>query len=166
MTESPRRTTNGRGTLFFTLGISALIALLTWAFDGCGGEVEGHVTVTGGPHGAFTLEPAGCASLQPFGHFGANLHGERPNDGAVYVTLDHSAGKRVELEVPGSCLDADGTDCTVFPVLRDRCSVYDVKVEPSGTVVNGVRLVEGHVRLECALEDGTEVRGQLVYEGC
>ena len=55
------------------------------------------------------------------------------------------AGKKVEIEIPGSCRDADGTDCTVFPVPRDRCTVFEAAVHNTGTVVNDVRLVEGHL---------------------
>ena len=155
-----------RGPLLFTLGLFLFIGLIAWATDACGSTVAGDVTVSGGPHGAFTFAPTGCASMQPYGKLGVNIHGDLPNDGAVYVTLDHRTGKLLEVEVPGSCREADGTDCTVFTVPRDRCSRYEAVVEPSGTVVNGVRLMEGHLRVECELEDGTKVRGQLEYGGC
>ncbi|MBX3274137.1 MAG: hypothetical protein KF729_27975 [Sandaracinaceae bacterium] len=102
----------------------------------------------------------------PYGRLGANVHADGPNDGAVYVSLDHVTGHRVEIEVPGSCRNANGTDCTVFPVSRDRCATYDANVEPTGTVVDDVRLVGGHVRLDCTLEDGTRVVGAITFDEC
>lgn len=141
------------------------IGLITILGGTCGGT-EGSVAVSGGPRGAFTLTPTGCSSMQPYGRFGANLHGDEPNDGALYVTVDHFRGKSIEIEVPGSCRSADGTDCTVFSVPRDRCSVYDAEVDFSGVTVNDVRLVEGRVRLECTLEDGTAVRGAIEFDNC
>ncbi len=122
--------------------------------------------VTASPHGQWTFIPTGCASMQPYGPMGANLHGDGPNDGAVYVTLDHASGHKVELEVPGSCQNADGTDCTVFQVPRDQCQTFEVTVDYTNTTVNDVRLVQGHVRLDCTLEDGTRVQGGIEFDGC
>lgn len=156
---------------FVSLGVGVLISVAGFAFfglqtGGCDDSVEGRVAVSGGPHGDFTFAPTGCASMQPFGRFGANLHGDGPNDGAVYITIDPLQGKSVDVEVPGSCRNADGTDCTVFRVPRDRCTTFEANVEHSGVTVNDVRLVEGRVSLDCALEDGTSVRGTVDFGGC
>jgi hypothetical protein len=153
--------------LSLLLGILVPLGIGLVIFFGVGdcGSVEGSMQVSGA-RGDFTFVPTGCDSMQPYGRFGANLHGDGPNDGAVYVTVDHVSGTLVEIEVPGSCRNADGTDCTVFPVPRDRCRVYTPSVDYSGTVVNDVRLVEGSVRLECELEDGTVIQGNLTFSGC
>lgn len=145
------------------LAIGGLIFAISSGFSE---SVEGHVVVSEGPRAPFTFRPSGCASMQPYGRCGANLHAAGSDDGAVYVTLDPIAGKRVEIEIPGSCRDADGTDCTVFPVPRDHCTVFEAAVQNTGTVVNDVRLVEGHLRLDCTLEDGTRVVGNLTFDGC
>ncbi len=150
------------------IGVALLVVVplvVMFGLSECG-SAEGRVAVSGGPHGEWTFVPTGCASMQPYGSMGANLHGDGHNDGAVYVTLDHVEGHRVELEVPGSCRNADGTDCTVFPVPRAACSTYDVSLDYNGVTVNDVRLVEGHVRLSCALEDGTRVEGAIEFDGC
>jgi hypothetical protein len=144
--------------------VGAVGAGMFFAMGDCG-STEGSVRVSGA-RGNFTFTPTGCASMQPYGRFGANLHGDGNNDGAVYITVDPTRGSLVEIEVPGSCRNSDGTDCTVFPVPRDRCSVYEAHVENTGTVVNDVRLVEGNVRLQCELEDGTTVQGRVVFDGC
>jgi hypothetical protein len=131
----------------------------------CSGETEGNMRVNGA-RGNFTFTPTGCASMQPYGRFGANLHGEGNNDGAVYVTQDPTRGSAVEIEIPGSCRNADGSDCNVFPVPRDQCSVFQVQVDHTGTTVNDVRLVEGSVRLNCQLTDGTTVNGSITFGSC
>jgi hypothetical protein len=104
--------------------------------------------------------------MQPFGRMGANVHGDGHNDGAVYVSGDPVAGAAVDIEVPGSCRNADGTDCTVFPVPRESCEIWEARVVPTGVLVNEVRLVEGHVRLQCTLEDGTSISGAITFDGC
>jgi hypothetical protein len=163
--ESP-----ARGRLAGILGSSVLLPLLGIGIffatmHGCE-KTEGKVAVSGNAHGNYTFTPTGCASMQPYGRMGANLHGDGHNDGAVYVTSDPSQGTRVELEVPGSCKNADGSDCIVFPVPRDHCETYDVHVEYQNITVNEVRLVKGHLALTCELSDGTSVRGQITFEGC
>lgn len=143
-----------------------LVLMLAFGLVDCDGDVEGGVQVRGGPHGDFDFVPTGCASMQPYGRMGANVHGVGHNDGAVYVSGDPVQGPSVDIEVPGSCRNTDGTDCTVFHVPRERCEVWEARVVPTGTIVNEVRLVEGHVRLRCALEDGTSVEGSVRFGGC
>ncbi|MCB9592156.1 MAG: hypothetical protein H6719_05435 [Sandaracinaceae bacterium] len=154
-----------RGRLMFLVSAIIPIGIVIMSLKDCG-SAEGQMVVSGSPHGEWTFVPTGCASMQPYGFVGANLHADGHNDGGVYVTLDHVHGHKVELEVPGSCRNADGTDCTVFEVPRDACQVFDVAVENSGTVVNDVRLVDGHVHLQCELPDGTTVSGTITFEGC
>ena len=154
-----------RGAIFGVVIMAAVVPLALLALGECG-SAEGQMAVTGGPHGEWTFVSTGCASMQPYGMMGANVHGDGHNDGAVYVSMDHASGHKVELEVPGSCQNADGTDCTVFEVPRDACSTFDVTLDYTGTTVNDVRLVEGHAQLECRLEDGTQIRGRVVFDGC
>ena len=148
------------------IGLGLLPVFLIFVMgDGCE-SVEGQMAVTASPHGEWTFVPTGCASMQPYGLMGANVHADGPNDGAVYVTLDHTTGHEVELEVPGSCQNSDGTDCTVFEVPREACQQFDVDLEYTNVTVNDVRLVKGHVRLDCTLEDGTRIQGSIDYDGC
>lgn len=144
----------------------AIVPILVFSGGSCNGSTEGNVAVSGGPRPSFTFTPTGCASMQPYGRFGANLHGDGPNDGAVYVTMDPVRGPAVEVELPGSCRNSNGTDCTVFPVPRERCTTFEANVEFTGVTVNDVRQVEGHVAVDCSLEDGTTVRGRVTFDGC
>lgn len=164
--ESSALPTKKTGSIIAVVALFALVVpFLIFVVDDCG-SAEGRMEVTGSPHGEWAFVPTGCASMQPYGMMGANLHADGHNDGAVYVTLDHVEGQKVELEVPGSCSNADGTHCIVLRVPRDQCQTFDVAIEYTGSSVNDVRLVEGHVRLSCSLEDGTHVEGQIEFGGC
>lgn len=151
--------------VIMAVGFAVIPIVAFFALGDCG-SAEGRVQVTGSPHGEWTFVPTGCASMQPFGRMGANLHADGHNDGGVYVTLDPVRGHAVEIEVPGSCRNADGTDCTVFSVPRDACETFDVHVAPTNTTVNDIRLVEGHVHLDCTLSDGARIVGRIDFDGC
>jgi hypothetical protein len=140
-------------------------ALLIFGGGSCSGEAAGQVVVDG-PTASFTFVPVGCASMFPYGRFGGNLHAAGPNDGGVYVTTDPTKGPMVEVEIPGSCKNEDGTDCTVFALPKASCETFDVQVERNGVVFNDVPLVDGHAKLGCKLEDGTAVTGSLSFSGC
>lgn len=148
------------------LGLFMVIPLVLVVATGSCGSTEGSLRIEGGPHGSFTLTPTDCHSMQPYGRMGANLHGAGHNDGAIYPTVDPLEGVRLDIEVPGSCRNSNGTDCTVFRVPRDHCSRFEVSVEHTNTTVNDVRLVRGHTRVDCTLEDETHVVGEVVFDGC
>ena len=160
----PNQQANLRGAKIMAVILLAVPLVLLVGKD-CG-EPEGSVRVDGGPRTPFTLTPTECDSMQPFGRMGANLHGNRHNDGAIYPTVDPLEGTRLDIEVPGTCRNANGTDCTVFRVDRERCTRFEVSVEPTSTTVNDVRLVRGYVRVDCTLEDETRVVGEVVFDDC
>jgi len=153
--------TGGLAMLFLGTLILAPMLLLVQC-----GHTDGHVVVTGSPHGDFRFEATDCHGLAPYGRYGANVHGPGHDDGAVYVTVDPLSGTEIQIEVPGSCRNADGTDCIVFQVPEAACAIYEATVENTGLVVNDVRLVKGHATLECTLDDGTEVSGHIAFDGC
>jgi len=151
----------GRLALLF---LGAMIVVPMVLLVECG-HADGQITVTGGPHGDFVIEPDDCHSLLPYGSHGAALHGARDDTGAAYVVADPATrGREIQIEVPGSC-DEDGS-CTLLFVGEDACTTFDVQVENTLTTVNDVRLVKGHATLECTLEGGTEVSGRLDFDGC
>ncbi len=49
---------------------------------------------------------------------------------------------------------------------RDNCSTLDVLVQPTNTLINGVRVMRGHARFDCALHSGGMVRGDLDFSNC
>ncbi len=164
MSDGPKakKPTGGLAMLF----LGALIVVPMVLLVECG-HTEGRMVVEGGPQGDFVFEATDCHGLMPYGRFGANVHGPGHDDGAVYVAVDpitHAA--EVQLEVPGSCQNRDGTDCVVFQVPEAACSTFEATVENTGVVVNDVRLVKGHATLECTLDDGTKVSGRVEFDGC
>ena len=163
-------TQNPRGAIIF-VGIAMLVVpiVLLGGLKGCSSEAAGSVQVTGRdaqPGGNFTFTATACHSLVPYGRHGVNVHGDGHNDGAIYASMDPIEGPRIDLEVPGSCRNADGTDCTVFRLPRERCSTFDVHVGFTNTTVNDVRLLEGSARIDCTLEDGTHAEGSVTFGGC
>lgn len=151
--------------IFVALTFAIPLGFVAFGSNGCDGDVSGEIVVAGA-RGNFRFTPTGCGSMQPFGRFGARLHASGPHDGGVYVATDPVHGASVDVEVPGSCRNSNGTDCTVFSVPRDRCTTFSVQVEPTGVVLNDIRLVEGHLRVDCTLEDGTTVRGSIQFDDC
>src|SRR5262249_41175074 len=119
--SSAPSTPSAKSAAWIGLTLVGVGALTFVVFGDAGEHLKGHVVVTGGPHRAFTFTPTGCVSMQPRGHYGANLHGDGPNDGGTYVTVDPLHGAAVDVEIPGSCRNADGTDCTLIHVTRDKC---------------------------------------------
>ena len=162
---SERSAVNDKKAAPFLVAIFLILLPMLIVMHSCG-HTEGQVTVSGGPHGDFVFEATDCHALQPYGRYGANVHGDGHDDGAVYVTMDPISGPDIQVEVPGSCRNANGTDCDVFPVPRDACRTYEAVVEDTNTVVNDVRLVKGHAAIDCSLADGTEVRGRVEFDGC
>jgi len=160
-TKEKKKPTGGLALFFLGVLIVVPMVLLVEC-----GHTEGQMVVEGSPHGDFVFEATDCHGLSPYGRYGANVHGPGHNDGAIYVTLDPITGPDVQIEVPGSCANADGTDCIVFQVPREACSTYEATVEDTTVMVNDVRLVMGHATLECTLDDGTRVSGRVDFDGC
>ena len=167
MNEAPtepakKKPTGGLAMLF----LGALIVIPMVLLVECG-HTEGSMRVEGSPNGDFVFEATDCHGLLPYGRFGANVHGPGHNDGAVYVTVDPiTRASEVQIEVPGSCQNEDGSDCVVFVVPQAACTTYEATVENTGVTVNDVRLVKGHANLECALDDGTRIWGRVDFDGC
>lgn len=162
MNDAPKR---GRsGLALFALGVLLVVPMVLLVE--CG-HAEGRIVVEASPHGDFTFEATDCHGLLPYGRYGANVHGDGHDDGAVYVSVDPITGVAdVQIEVPGSCANVAGTDCTIFRVPEADCTTFDASVENTTITVNDVRLVKGHATLECALPDGTKVTGRVDFDGC
>ncbi|MBO6935776.1 MAG: hypothetical protein JJ863_12400 [Deltaproteobacteria bacterium] len=163
--EQPTKKKNGPASMAMVV-LGALIVVPMVLLVDCG-HTEGQMVVEGGPHGDFVFEATDCHGLVPYGSFGANVHGTGHDDGAVYVVVDPiTRAPRVQLEVPGSCQNRDGTNCTIFQVPEAACTTFEATVENTGVIVNDVRLVKGHAALECTLDDGTKVSGRVEFDGC
>jgi len=134
---------------------------------GCS-EVKGSFTAKGKPLGDFVLKPDICGSGQERGYFGVVLMpGEETKGarGAIKLVRDPVKGWLVQVQLPGSCKNGQ---CRSVTFDREECSQYDIAVRKSNTTVNDVRLLEGHLRLECTFKGkgkGT-ASAQLEFSGC
>jgi hypothetical protein len=96
------------GALFASLFVLPVVSAFKdgnpFATGGATGELVG-----GGPLvGEFTLKPDKCRSGDPFGFYGVYLGQSGSGDARVKVFEDQIHGKKVVVQVPGSC---DGPRC-------------------------------------------------------
>ena len=96
----------------------------------------------------------------------AALLGEGPDDGAVVAIIDPVRGKLVKVEVPGSCKPPDREVCREVILEQSMCSKFDVTDERTSTEVNDIRLMDGHINIECTFPDDGMVRASLKFENC
>lgn len=152
---------------FLIVGINIALVGGTLLFGGKGcSKTEGAFVSAGRPVGDFTIVPKKCRSGQRMNFFGAVLLGEGPDDGAVVAIIDPVRGKLVKVEVPGSCKPPDREVCREVLIEPSMCSKFDVSVSRTSTEVNDIRLLDGHISLDCTFpEDGT-VRADLKFENC
>jgi hypothetical protein len=151
--------------LLADIPIIAVVLFFVFQGKGCG-HTEGSLVAQGQPIGDFTFTPTQCRSGQRMSFFGAVLVGDGPTDGGILVGEDAVKGKFVKLEVPGSCKPPDYEVCTEVMVERSYCSVYEAHVENTNTTVNDVRLVDGHLKLDCKFPEGGSVKADIKFENC
>lgn len=160
------------GSKKFRLGLLIVplnIAIMGGAFfffgKGCS-KTEGTFVSAGRPVGDFTIVPKKCKSGQRMNFFGAVLLGEGPDDGAVVAIIDPVRGKLVKVEVPGSCKPPDREVCREFIIEPSMCTKFDVSIQRTSTEVNDIRLIDGHINLECAFKEDGAIRANLKFENC
>jgi hypothetical protein len=49
---------------------------------------------------------------------------------------------------------------------RTDCKTWDVQLRPTNNFLNDIRLLDGHIALDCALRDGSTLAGRLDFKGC
>lgn len=147
----------------FNLALVGFIFML--GGRGCS-KTEGTFVSAGRPVGDFTIVPKKCRSGQRMNFFGAVLLGEGPDDGAVVAIIDPVRGKLVKVEVPGSCKPPDREVCREVLIEPSMCSKFDVSVQRTSTEVNDIRLIDGHINLECTFPEDGSVHANLKFENC
>lgn len=149
------------------VGFNAALIGGTFMFGskGCS-KTEGSFVSAGRPVGDFTIVPKKCRSGQRMNFFGAVLLGEGPDDGAVVAIIDPVRGKLVKVEVPGSCRPPDREVCREVLIEPSMCSKFDVSVTRTSTEVNDIRLIDGHISLDCTFPEDGSVRANLKFENC
>ncbi|MBX3128475.1 MAG: hypothetical protein KF718_17270 [Polyangiaceae bacterium] len=105
----------------------------------------------GGPADAVTFAPNDCDSGQPTGYFGVELRGEQAPGIRVRVVQDPVRGPAVVVHNGGSQQSLTAADCELL----------EVRVRPTNTTVNDVRVLEGSLDARCS-----SLRGRVDFEGC
>jgi len=132
---------------------------------GCS-KTEGNLVSKGEPVGIFTFEPNVCRSGQRMQFYGAVMLGKDRHAGAVVVIEDPIKGKMVKIEVPGSCQPPDYEKCKEVVIDPAACNVYDMAVKRTMTTFNNIRLIDGHLRLDCGFKEGGSLQANLNFENC
>ena len=167
--NSPKpKPSSAAGWVFVSLMVAVPFGFVLCAF--AGGSVEGEIRSSGKPNGDFLLKPTECHSGAHENFFGAwvtpklvRVNGRQGFQGGIKFVKNHLTKWDVYLESPVEC---KGLECTVRPVERAHCRVFDVDVRDTGTVVNDIRLREGHATLDCSFPDGGKLAVKLKFDGC
>jgi hypothetical protein len=166
--ESLLKPSRKKRSLIFIIPLVALqIAIFGYFFLGKGcSKTEGNLVSKGEPVGTFTFTPDACRSGQRMQFYGAVILGKDKHSGAVVVIEDPIKGKIVKIEVPGSCQPPDYEKCKEVIIDPAACNVYDMAVKRTSTVVNDIRLVDGHLRLNCEFKEGGSLQANMTFENC
>ncbi len=161
-----RQHPNGRRIGCFIVGhFIALVGVLAFFLTGKGcAEVSGELTVTGLPGGDARFVPELCRSGQHRSFFGVSLV-RKVSGGALLAIQDPIQGKVVKVELPGPC-GTPGGACPALELRPDRCTALDLVLERTNTEVNDIRLLDGHLTLDCALPEGVRVQGRFEFSNC
>lgn len=156
------------------IGLVALPILMFAFFSGGGlfgsGATEGEIRSTGEPHGDWSMRPTACYSGEHESFFGvwaapplSEDDGRTGFKGGLKVVKGHTGQWEAYLESPLGC---ESFNCTIRPVDPAHCSVFDVDVRNTSTIVNDIRVREGHAKLECEFPEGGTLQAHLTFEGC
>ncbi len=145
--------------------IMAGVFIFLFTNKGCS-STEGEFVAKGAPLGDFTFKPKQCRSGQRMNFFGVVLLGDGPTDGGILVIEDAVRGKMLKVEVPGSCKPPDHEVCTEILVEPKHCKVYESSIERTHTEVNDVRLLDGHLRIDCTFPEGGTAKADIRFTGC
>jgi len=150
----------------------ALLYFVTQGPSSCS-STEGKLVASGEALGDFTLTPTQCRSGEHEQFFGVYLLPEANNKGGVKIVKDPTSGYRVTIEKPGSCKE---DVCEVVEVTADGCETFKVRVVPTSTYVNDIRLLDGSLHLDCdgdkASRPGSRaprpptVKANITFESC
>jgi hypothetical protein len=145
--------------------IWGVIFMFVFNSNGCS-STEGSFHATGAPLGDYVFTPAQCRSGEHESFFGVFLLGESESAGGLKIIVEPTGEKMVQAEVPGSCKGANNDDCRVVNIERDSCETFDIGLQRTDTYVNEIRLLDGHLRLDCRFEDGGSAKADVKFESC
>lgn len=129
------------------------------------GTVTGTLSATGDSE-TWTFTKGKCYSGQRENYFGVIGFGPEGSGVAVKLVKDQLEGWAAVVNIPSTCAtQAESGGCKAHVLKAAGCDVFEVSVERTNTTVNDIRLLDGRVRLDCAVE-GVRIKGGLVFDGC
>lgn len=146
------------------IGIAVAVGVAGFSFLGKGcSKVEGSFVSSGEPLGEMTFKPTKCKSLQRMGAFGVVLLSGDSNEG-IKLVQDPTRGMLVQVKIPSTC---NGSTCKAVTFDREECTRFDVDVSRTNTTVNGVRLLDGRLGLECKFaKAGGTAKADIRFKRC
>jgi hypothetical protein len=124
-----------------------------------GSEVRGRLDAAGPALGGdWALDPGRCSSGQHMHFYGVDIVDRVDPIKILRLLEDPVQGRIVKMNIPG-------TDRARF-IDKASCKVWDWQLQPTNTTVNDIRLIDGHIELDCTFAEGGTFRGRIDFEGC
>jgi hypothetical protein len=124
-----------------------------------GPAISGQLTATGPTlHGDWVLDPGTCASGQHMQFYGVDIVDKTDPIKILRLVEDPVQGRIVKMNIPG-------TDQALF-IDRASCKVWDWTLEPTNSTYNDIRLLDGHIALDCTFATGGTFTGRIDFKGC
>jgi len=141
--------------LLFIMIVFSVVRRAVWGDP----DTTGTITSTG-ESGNWTMHISSCGSGQPYSYFGVGLFDRHQKDLQARIVLPESGEAHVTASIPGTNQEMN------FP--RSLCSTWDVDVEPTHTMYNHVRELQGHAKFTCDVPDGVggHITGDVVFDSC
>jgi hypothetical protein len=108
--------------------------------------------------GAWRLELGRCVSGQRTQFYGVDLVDKTDANKILRIVEDPVRGTIVKMNVVGQ-------SAARF-IERTECTTWDIAMQPTNTTVNGIRLLDGHVALDCKFADGGTLTGRIDFKRC
>ncbi|MCX5747400.1 MAG: hypothetical protein NT062_33465 [Proteobacteria bacterium] len=143
------------------LAIGALATIGCSAFND--GALAGRLESTGAA-GTWVLDKGTCFSGEREQYFGLVAHAAGDTGAAVKIVKDQIRGWTAVVNVAATCKQG-ATDCKAIVLAADTCTTFRADATTTSTTVNDVRVVDGMLELDCAVEDGA-IKGRLTFTYC
>jgi hypothetical protein len=161
----------GSNAGFGVLGGFLMVGLVVFLVFTIGSsDVKGEIRSQGQPFGSYVLVPKECHSGEHESFFGVwvtppmvKSGGREGFKGGLKLVKTHLGTWTVYVESP---LECKGLECAIRELDRAHCQRFDVNVRNTNTVVNDIRVREGHVRLDCKLPEGGTLKANVEFDGC
>ncbi len=122
-------------------------------------SAKGSLVGVGEPFGDFAMTVTDCASGQPQFFHGVVLSSARAGE-MIRVVIDPLQGTVVQLQLPQMCREAP---CAPVALDRGECPVFDIRVQDTGAERDDIRVLEGHLRLDCRFGAGGTAKADITF---